>query len=111
MKFRFRDKRKNKILPINSLLNSIVTEFDLEERFLFESIKTAWKEIVGEILSTHSIPNRIFRNNLYITADHSVYSNEILLLKDSIKNRIAEEMGFKAINNIKVEVKSINWSK
>ena len=67
--------------------------------------------IVGDIIATHSLPDRIFKKILFIYVDHSVYSNELSLMRDLIIKGINDKLGFEVISNIKIEVKRLNWKK
>ncbi|MBP7734819.1 MAG: DUF721 domain-containing protein [Spirochaetes bacterium] len=109
MKFRIRDKRKNGINSFENILPDIIHEFELEKSFTIEELVTQWYSIVGDIISTHSKPDRIYKNILFVTADHSVYANEIIMMKDMLLNKLHEQFFFHAIRDIKVEIKSIRW--
>ncbi len=109
MKFRIREKRKNGLYSFDNLLPDIIHEYELEKSFTIEEIISQWYSIVGDIISTHSKPNRIYKNILFVTADHSVYANEIIMMKDMLIKKIGEQFPFQAIRDIKVEIKSIRW--
>jgi predicted nucleic acid-binding Zn ribbon protein len=109
MKFRIHDKRKNGISSFEGLLPDIIHEFELEKSFTIEELVSKWSSIVGDIISTHSKPDRIYKKILFIAADHSIYANEITLMKDAILKRIHDEFPFQAIRDIKVEIKTIRW--
>jgi len=109
MKFRVTEKRKNNIVSFNGLLPDIIHEFELEKSFTIEDLVSRWHTIVGDIISTHSRPDRIFNKTLFIAADHSVYANEITMAKNSIVKLLNETYPFNIIRDIKVEIKTIRW--
>jgi hypothetical protein len=109
MKFRIGEKRKNGIFSFDAILPDIINEFNLEKSFTIEDILSKWSSIVGNIISTHSKPDRIFKRILFVAVDHSVYGNEIVLMKDAIIKRINIEFSYQAIRDIKVEIKRIQW--
>jgi predicted nucleic acid-binding Zn ribbon protein len=109
MKFRVSEKRKNSTVTFEGILPDIIHEFQLEKSFTIEDLVTKWHTIVGDIISTHSKPDRIFKKILFIAADHSMYANEIMIAKDRILKVIHEEFPFQAIRDIKVEIKNIRW--
>ncbi len=110
MKFRIKEERQGKVVPFNSTLISILEEFDLKDSFLMEKLRSVWEKTVGNIISTHSIPDRIFKKILFIFVDHSIYANELSLMKDSILEGINKEFGFEVIKDIRVTTKRLNWS-
>ncbi|TAL33844.1 MAG: DUF721 domain-containing protein [Spirochaetes bacterium] len=107
MRFRFKEPREGKILSLGSLLSSIVGEFQLDESFIFENIRSNWSLIVGDIISTHSAPVRIVRETLIIAADHSVFAGELHMLRESLLNKIKDRLGADIIRNIRVEIKKL----
>lgn len=109
MKFRISEKRKNTTVSFEGILPDIISEFELEKSFTIQDLVSKWHMIVGDIISTHSKPDRIFKKTLVVAADHSVYANEIMIAKDSILKRIQETFPFQAIRDIKVEIKAIRW--
>jgi predicted nucleic acid-binding Zn ribbon protein len=109
MKFRIRDKRKNGINSFENILPDIIHEFELEKSFTIEELVAQWYSIVGDIISTHSKPDRIYKNILFVTVDHSVYANEIVMMKDMLLKNLHEQFFFHAIRDIKVEIKAIRW--
>ena len=109
MNFKFTKERKKKMLSIDEILPSIIQEYGLEGTFLLERIKEGWVNIIGDLMAAHSIPERISHDTLYISVDHPVYSNEILMLVDVIKKRLTKEFGFEAVKKIKIQVKKLKW--
>jgi predicted nucleic acid-binding Zn ribbon protein len=109
MKFRIKEKRKNGLYSFESLLPDIIHDYDLEKSFTIEELVSQWYSIVGDIISTHSKPDRIYKNVLFVSADHSVYANEIIMMKDVILKKVSEQFPFQAVRDLKVEIKSIRW--
>ena len=109
MKFRIGEHRKNGTCSFDSILPDIIHEFDLEKSFTIEELVSKWHSIVGDILSTHSKPDRIFKKILFIAVDHSMYGNEMMMMKDAIVHKIKSEFPYHVIRDIKVELKKIQW--
>ena|SRR4030042_1200900 len=109
MKFRIGKKRKNGTYSFERILPDIIHDYELEKSFTIEEIISKWYLIVGDIISTHSKPDRIFKRILFVAVDHSVYANEIAIMKDAIIKKIHDELPFKAIMDIKVEIRNIKW--
>jgi len=109
MKFRIGGKRTRKMVGFEGLLPDIISELNIEDSFIVESLKVQWESIVGNILATHSMPDRIFKKILFIAVDHSVYANELIMMKDAIMNKIRETTAGDIIYTIKVEIKRLKW--
>jgi hypothetical protein len=111
MKFKIGSLRKFGTVSFRNIFPEIIKEYQLEKLYTVENLALQWPGIVGEILSSHSLPDRIFKGILFIAVDHSMYANEIILMKDEILRKVGEESGSSFIRTIKTEVKRINWNR
>ncbi|MFC1670905.1 DUF721 domain-containing protein [Spirochaetota bacterium] len=111
MRFRFGNNRYKKTLGFRNVLPGIIDELDVKDSFVIEQIRSVWPEVVGKIISEHSIPDRIFRNILFISVDHSIYANELSLMQDSIIQGIKNNISVEVIKNVRAEVKKLKWEK
>jgi predicted nucleic acid-binding Zn ribbon protein len=109
MKFKIGENRKNGTYSLGGLLPDIIHEYNLEKSFTIDELVSKWHTIVGDIISTHSKPDRIFKKILFVAADHSVYANEINMRKDVILKNIEEEYPYQTVRDIRVEIKTIHW--
>lgn len=107
MIFRVKEKRFGRILDIKNDMSSLIKEMKMEDIFVEKIIKEKWSDIVGNILSLHSVPARIDSNVLTIYSDHSVFVNDLVMLKDEIVNKVNSEVHAKKIKDIKVFVKKL----
>lgn len=110
MKFSIKKNRDGKISAFGEISSRLIKEFGLEESYIIEEIKESWPEIVGEILSAHSIPDRIFKNTLFVFSDHSIYAGEISMNSSNIISKMNERYDTIFIKNIKVEIKRLKWN-
>jgi len=111
MKFRIGNNRKNRLVGFEGLIPDVIGELGVNDSFVIEKIKSFWPDIVGEIIASHSIPDRIYKKTLFVAVDHSVYSNELLMMKDIILKRMSEEISVDIIKNLRAEIKRLNWKK
>lgn len=98
------------MLAIGKVLESIARDFDFKDSFLINRIRELWPDIVGRVIATHSIPDRIYKDVLYVSVDHPVYSNEIVMIEDRIRESVSDKLGFDSFKKIKAEVKRIKWN-
>ncbi|MGL4331798.1 MAG: DUF721 domain-containing protein [Bacteroidales bacterium] len=90
---------------MRGLLSEFAKEINAGDLFTIEYIKQKWEEIAGNIIATHSYPDRIYGNVLFIQADHPVFSNDIGMMKKILLNKIREMNLDFEIRDIKVEIK------
>ncbi len=110
MRFRYKEKRQKKVVKLNSILPAIIDEFQMKDSFILERIRVSWENITSSILSTHSIPDRIYRNTLYVSVDHPTFSNEIIMMKGLILDNITKICSAR-FRDIRIEVKKLDWNK
>ena len=111
MKFRFGEKRRNGLVSFCDLVTDIMTDLEIKDSFIIEELKSKWPSYVGNILSTHSIPERIFNKNLFINVDHSAYAGELSIHSVEILKKIKKDYGENFIKAVKFEVKKSRWRK
>lgn len=91
MRFRTKEKRVKKALGFEELFDSFLAEFNLKKSLTFESIVQDWPEFVGPLLQAHCEPVRLEQNTLYVLSDHSVFSNDLIMLKGDLIKKISEK--------------------
>jgi predicted nucleic acid-binding Zn ribbon protein len=110
MSFIIKQKRKGEMYSLKDVLTDIISEYKLENSFTIEDLRIMWSSIVGETIATHSRPDRIFKHTLFISTDHAIYANELMLMKDKIKKYIEEKYAYYNIKKLKFEIKRLNWN-
>jgi hypothetical protein len=109
LKFRFGDDRKNKMITFSNIITDLIDDLDLKDSFIMEELKEKWPFYVGNTLSAHSFPDRIFNKFLFINVDHSAYSSELSIHTVDILRKIKSDYGENFIKAIKFEVKKSRW--
>jgi hypothetical protein len=110
MRFKFKEKRIGNAVELSKIMDNVLKETGLDEDYFVHYLKRNWNLIVGELISTHSIPIKKYGNYLLIYADHSVFANDIGLMKTNIIENIRKMNANIRIDDIKVEVsKKIIW--
>lgn len=108
MKFK-RFDRFSSTVPFEGIISQILTSYELEKSFTIQELSIQWKNIVGDIISTHSQPLQVNNHTLVIGVDHPIFANEIQLLQDSILKNINEDYSLLTVKRIKVVVTKLIW--
>ena len=109
MKFRFGENRKNKLITFGNIVPDLMEDLDIKDSFIIDQLKEKWPFYVGNILSTHSFPDRIFNRYLFINVDHSAYAGELSIHMIDILKKIKNDYGDNFVKSIKFEVKKSRW--
>jgi len=109
LKFRFGENRKNTIITFGNIVAELMEDLDIKDSFIIQQLKEKWPSYVGNILSAHSFPDRIFNRYLFINVDHSAYAGELSIHTADILKKIKNDYGDNFIKSIKFEVKKSKW--
>lgn len=102
-------QRNKGITSFSNILPDVVEKYEMKDSFNIEKLKEAWSFIVGDLMATHSYPDRFFKHTLFIIADHSVYSNELMILKSKILKKLKDRFPNNPFGNMRVEIKKSKW--
>lgn len=109
MNFRLGEDRKNKTIQFSNLISDLVDDLELKDSFIIVGLKEKWPFYVGNILSSHSFPDRIYNSFLFINVDHSAYAGELSIHAADILRKIKSDFGDTLIKSIKFEIKKSRW--
>ena len=59
------------------------------------NVQRAWPRVAGKPLSTHSFPERIEGDCLFIQADHSIFAQSVKMLAKNILDKLEKETGIR----------------
>lgn len=104
MKFKMEESRRG-FCGIKDIIPDVISQLNLDTPFFLGQIQEKWESIAGSILSTHSCPVKKIGDTLYIEADHSVFANDINMMKKMLLEKIREVCGNKGVENLKVTIK------
>ena len=68
-----------------------------------------WEEIAGRSLASHSLPEKLRKNILWVNTDHSVFAQQIQELSNKILQKVREQLGIK-INQIRTKIMFLQWN-
>ncbi len=90
---------------LRRVLKKFIASNSLGESISQIELLTRWEEILSPILSKHAKPSGIREGELLIEVSSSAWMNELLFLKDELKNRLNEAVGRELIKGIRFYLK------
>ena len=85
-----------------SLLSSFKTKA-MQKRYIEQSVKYHWQDIVGEDVARHVSCGNFSRGTLTVHADSSVWSHQVLMKKREMMKKINEFAGDKIVKDIRIQ--------
>jgi predicted nucleic acid-binding Zn ribbon protein len=105
MRFRIHERRINNPRDVKDILSSVLEEMGAAEQVSFEKIRESWQDIAGHIIATHTIPEKVVNDVLYLSVDHSIYANELIMQKAVLVKKINDFCLCRFIRDIRITVK------
>jgi len=96
-------KRIYKPQRISILAKGITKEIFKKRGFKEQKVLTNWKDIVGDEISSYTIPESLTQNKLLIVKCSSSHALEFQYAIPKIMERITLMMGYKAVMDIRIK--------
>src|SRR5579862_6717096 len=87
-------------------LDAYLTTERLGSMRLLSEIAARWGELVGEEAAKHTKPRSIEGGELVVSVDHPSRVTELAFLAPTICERLADQVGYRAIERVKGRVDS-----
>jgi len=92
--------RRSKTTKIDELISQILKESNLDSRLKEVDLINSWEKIIGKNVA-RTTTNIYIRNRiLYVHLRSSIVRNELLMVRDGLKNALNREVNAKIIDNI-----------
>ncbi len=92
--------KRKEVKKIGSLLDAFVKANHLEEGLAEYRIVKSWRELLGVSVSKKTKSLVIKNRKLIVTLHSSVVRNELMMIKDTLIQRLNDEAGMDVIDDI-----------
>jgi len=92
--------RRNKTQTLGEVLNDLINEYHIGPRLREAAVINAWHRIAGKAISSRTSSVYIKNGILHIHITSSVVKNELMMLRDSLRERLNREAGENAVKDI-----------
>ena len=92
--------RRSKTISLAEALNDYIKEMNLGGKLSEIGVLGSWEEIVGKAISSRTTRIYIKDNVLYVHLNSSVVRNELLMLRQALKEKLNEKAGSEVIKDI-----------
>lgn len=92
--------RRNKTLTLREALEELIREYGLGSRLRDASVINTWNEIAGKAISSRTKKIYLKNGELHIYLTSAVVRNELMMLKEDIRQRINAKAGADAVRQI-----------
>jgi len=92
--------RRSKTISLAEAIKDYINEMKLGGKLSEIGIINSWEEIVGKAISSHTTRIYIKDHVLYVHLNSSVVRNELLMLREVLKEKLNEKAGTEVIKDI-----------
>ena len=92
--------RRSKTISLAEALKDYINEMNLGEKLSEVGVISSWEEIVGKAISSRTSKIYIKDHVLYVHLNSSVVRNELIMLREAIRQKLNEKAGSNVIRDI-----------
>lgn len=92
--------RRSKTISLAEAVNDYIKEMNLGGKLLEISVINSWEEIVGKAISSRTTKIYIKNNTLFVHLNSSVVRNELLMLREALREKLNKKAGSEVIKDI-----------
>jgi predicted nucleic acid-binding Zn ribbon protein len=92
--------RRSRTISLAEALKDYIKEMNLEGKLLEVNLLNSWEEIVGKAISTRTSRVYIKDHVLYVHLNSSVARNELMMLKEALREKLNARSGQEVIKDI-----------
>ena len=92
--------RRSKTISLAEAMKDYIREMNLEDKLLEVNLINSWAEIVGRAVSSRTAKVYIRDQILYVHLNSSVARNELMMLKEALREKLNEKAGKEVIKDI-----------
>ena len=92
--------RRSKTISLAEAIKYYIKEMNLERKLLEVNLINSWEEVVGKAISSRTSRVYIKDQVLFVHLNSSVARNELMMLKEALKEKLNEKSGREVIKDI-----------
>jgi predicted nucleic acid-binding Zn ribbon protein len=92
--------RRSKTISLAEAIDDFIREMNIGEKLSETGVINSWEEIVGKAISTRTTKIYIKNHILYVHLNSSVVRNELLMLREVLREKLNQKAGTEIIKDI-----------
>ena len=92
--------RRSKTISIAEAMKDYIREMRLEDKLMEVNLVNSWEEMVGKAIASRTLKVYIKDQVLYIRLNSSVARNELMMLREALREKLNEKAGKELIREI-----------
>ena len=92
--------RRSRTITLAEAMKDYIREMNLEGKLLEVNLISSWEEVVGKAISSRTSRVYIRDHVLFVHLSSSVARNELMMLKEALREKLNERSGREVIKEI-----------
>lgn len=92
----------DRVQPVSSLIGKTMQALGLGDRVREGEILGAWKEVVGDFIASHSLPDRLRDGVLYVRVLQPTIRFELERLRPQMVAKLKEKFGARSVREVRL---------
>lgn len=92
--------RRNKTQTLSEVLNDLVREYRLGPKLSEAAVINAWDKVTGKAITSRTSSIYIKNGVLHVHLTSSVVKNELMMLREALRERLNREAGSEVVKEI-----------
>jgi len=92
--------RRSKTISIAEAVSDYIKEMNIGSKLSEAGVLNSWEETVGKAISSRTTKIYIKEHILYVHLNSSVVRNELLMLREALREKLNQKAGTEAIKDI-----------
>lgn len=92
--------REGKIEKIDELVEKILEDMGITQKFKECEVCSVWPEVVGKMIASRTKEVRMADGRLFVTFTSAAVRNEILMVKEGLIGALNDRVGRKVVQDI-----------
>jgi predicted nucleic acid-binding Zn ribbon protein len=92
--------RRSRTISLGEAMRDYIREMNLEGKLLEVNLINSWEELVGKAIASRTSKVYIRDHILYIRLNSSVARNELMMLREALREKLNEKAGKEIIREI-----------
>ncbi len=92
--------RRSKTISLAEALTDYIKEMNLGDKLSEVSVLNSWEDTVGKAISSRTTKIYIKDHKLYVHLSSSVVRNELLMLREALREKLNKKAGSEVIKEI-----------
>lgn len=99
-KLNFEIMKEGRTQSMDKLVNLVLKQMGLEQKFKEREICEVWPEVVGQMIASRTKQLDVANGKLFVTFTSAVVKNEIMMVKEGLVRALNEKVGSDVVKEI-----------